>query len=91
MLGGGKGPRSRTHRTPATFRTPGKRRRSGAARAVAMAATVRPAKPGAANILVVAGGDTPELSVLEKLPPGARWVPGPGSRGGTQWGPPRAR
>lgn len=35
-------------------------------------ASLQPATPGAANILVVAGGDSPELSVLQKLPPGAR-------------------
>ncbi|GBF97360.1 D-isomer specific 2-hydroxyacid dehydrogenase [Raphidocelis subcapitata] len=59
--------------------TPGQRRaavpaapkRRGAAPAMA-ASSVQPAKPGAANILVVAGKETPELSVLEKLPPGAR-------------------
>lgn len=33
---------------------------------------VQPLTPGAANILVVAGADTPELSVLERLPAGAR-------------------
>ncbi|KAI8474809.1 MAG: D-isomer specific 2-hydroxyacid dehydrogenase [Monoraphidium minutum] len=36
------------------------------------AAAVAPARAGAANILVVAGGDAPELSVLETLPPGAK-------------------
>lgn len=36
--------------------------------------SVRAAVPGKANILVVAGGDSPELAVLEKLPPGAKVV-----------------
>jgi hypothetical protein len=40
------------------------------------AATVQPATPGAANILVVAGGDSPELAVLERLPKGARCAGG---------------
>jgi hypothetical protein len=47
-------------------------RRAPRAAAAAAMATVAPAKPGAATILVIAGQDTPELSVLEKLPPGAR-------------------
>jgi hypothetical protein len=33
---------------------------------------VQPATPGKANILVVAGKSSPELEVLEKLPPGAK-------------------
>lgn len=47
-----------------------------AAAAQAEAPTVAPAVPGRANIVIVAGGDSPELSVLERLPPGARCVDG---------------
>jgi hypothetical protein len=53
------------------IRPPSSLRQRHAQRATAMAA-LQPAKPGAATILVIAGADTPELSVLARLPPGAR-------------------
>lgn len=40
---------------------------------------VQPAVDGKANILVVAGGESPELVVLEKLPEGAKCVTTEGS------------